>query len=319
MNYVLYGEERSLIQDALDKIIHDEIDIPNEMNTVVYNAHEVTMQNILDDAQTIPFFADKKIIVVQNANFLSGSNDTEINTDQLEAYLKNPMPSTVLVFIGYFPKLDSRKKIVKFMQKVCRIMAFERLDDYGKQRFINEACDKRNLKLNREAQSELSKRLSADISTINHELNKLSLYGKNIKKEDVEALVTRPLEEDVFQLVNAVVKKDLKSSIHLWNDLCVLNKDAIFLTALLSSQFRFLYQVKILQKQGKSEREITQELKAHPYRVKMSLNSIGLLSGDELLSILNRLADLDQDMKTGKVDKKLGFEMFLIRMQGENK
>ncbi|MEG0362156.1 MAG: DNA polymerase III subunit delta, partial [Longicatena sp.] len=58
-------------------------------------------------------------------------------------------------------------------------------------------------------------------------------------------------------------------------------------------------------------------LKAHPYRVKMSLQSVDYLSINELFSILNQIAQLDQDMKNGKIDKKLGFEMFLIRMQGE--
>ncbi|MEG0264556.1 MAG: DNA polymerase III subunit delta [Erysipelotrichaceae bacterium] len=317
MNYVLYGEERCLLQEAMNKIVMDEVGNSDEMNTVSYNAQNCSIQEILDDAQTIPFFADKKVVIVLNANFLSGNNDTEIDTLPLEKYLENSLASTVLILVGYFPKLDSRKKIVKLVQKRCRILAFQRLDEFGKHRFIKEEINKRNIKINKDALDDLCNRVPSDINTIRNELDKLSIYGKAIKVEDVVALVTRPLEEDVFQMVNAVVRKDLETSFRIWNDLCVLNKDAIFLTALLAGQFRFLYQVKCLQVQGKRESDIVSILKAHPYRVKMSLQSVDYLSINELFSILNQIAQLDQDMKNGKIDKKLGFEMFLIRMQGE--
>ncbi|MEG0841866.1 MAG: DNA polymerase III subunit delta [Erysipelotrichaceae bacterium] len=317
MNYVLYGEERCLLQEAMNKIVVDEVGNSDEMNTVSYNAQNCSIQEILDDAQTIPFFADKKVVIVLNANFLSGNNDTEIDTAPLEKYLENSLASTVLILVGYFSKLDSRKKLVKLVQKRCRVMSFPRLDEFGKHRFIKEEINKRNIKITKEAMDDLCNRVLSDIGTIRNELDKLALLEKTIQVEDVDALVTRPLEEDVFQMVNAVVRKDLTTSFKIWNDLCILNKDAVFLTALLASQFRFLYQVKCLQVQGKRESDIVSILKAHPYRVKMSLQSVDYLSINELLSVLNQIAQLDQDMKSGKIEKKLGFEMFLIRMQGE--
>lgn len=316
MNYILYGEEHCLLQEAMQRIIKEELGTIDDMNLVTYNAQTVTILDILDDAQTIPFFADKKVIIVNNANFLSGSNDTDIDTGPLEAYLKNPMPSTVLIFTGGFAKLDARKKIVKQMQKCCRVLQFAKLDEQAKLRYLQQEIKERKLTISNQALQLMDMRLPCDIGVIRHELDKLSLYGSKIELEDVKALITRPLEEDVFQLVNAVVVKDLKKAFQMWQDLCVLNKDAIFLTAILSSQFRFLYQVKVLQKQGNSERDITSQLKAHPFRVKMAMKSVYALSADELLAILNQLATLDQKMKMGLIDKKLGFEMFLLQMQG---
>ena len=99
----------------------------------------------------------------------------------------------------------------------------------------------------------LLRRLPLDIRTIQTEMEKLELYGGVISSDVVERLVTRPLEEDVFQLVNAVVDRDLRKSFHMWQDLCVLNKDAIYLIALLAAQFRFLYEVKALMLHGKGK------------------------------------------------------------------
>ena len=137
-----------------------------------------------------------------------------------------------------------------------------------------------------------------------------------ISSDVVERLVTRPLEEDVFQLVNAVVDRDLRKSFHMWQDLCVLNKDAIYLIALLAAQFRFLYEVKALMLHGKGKDAIKDELKAHPYRVQLAMKTVQRLGIGYLMHILEQLATLDQNLKAGRLDKKLGFEMFLLGIQG---
>ena len=164
---------------------------------------------------------------------------------------------------------------------------------------------------------ELDQRLPLDIRSIKAEMEKLELFGGVIDVSVVEQLVNRPLEDDVFQLVNAVVDRDLKKAFSLWYDLCVLNKDAIYLTALLAGQFRFLYQVKVLMDQGAGKDMIVSKLGAHPYRVQITMQNARKLSTPYLLHILSKLAVLDQKMKGGQLDKKLGFEMFLLELQGD--
>lgn len=319
MNYILYGEEHYLMDDALKRIIAEHIPNDAYLNTQIYNAQQVELGVILDDAATIPFFSDKKIIIVEHANFLSASDDTNIDTTQLAAYLASPSESSILIFKGDFAKLDARKKIVKVMQKTCKVLSFPKLDDAGKANYVRQELKERNISIQKDAMEELQQRLPLDISGIKNEITKLELYDKDICLDDVMHLISRPLEEDVFILVNAVVKKDLKTAFHTWNDLCVLNKDAIYLIALLASQFRFLYQVKTLSMQGCTKEEITAELKAHPYRVKLTIDSCRSLELSYILDILNRLATLDQNLKSGRLDKKMGFEIFLIDLMEDKK
>lgn len=315
MNYILYGEEHYLLDDSLKRIIKEHVQQDDDLNTVTYDASNTDLSIVLDDARTIPFFSDKKIIIVNHATFLSASDDTGWNTDAIEAYLKQPEESTVMIFIGDFPKLDARKKIVKSMQKTCKVLLYSKLDESSKLNFIRQEVQKRNLKIDKEAIHELEKRLPCDMQTIKNEITKLELYGEAIHLKCIQDLVTRPLEEDVFALVNAVVKQDLKMAFHLWNDLCVLNKDAIYLIALLASQFRFLYQIKTLMMQGYSKNDITSELKAHPYRVQLSMQTCTSLELPYILGILAQLATLDQKLKSGQLDKKLGFELFLMQLK----
>lgn len=319
MNYVLYGEEQYLLSQSLNRIVKTHVSDKNDLNCIVYDANTTDLEVILEDAMTIPFFSDCKVIEVYHANFLSSSNDKSIDTSALEHYLDHPMETTVLILIGDFEKLDARKKIVKKVQKTCKVLQYRKLDEQGKVQYVNDQIKKRGLHVDQDAIAMLLKRLPLDISTIQKEFDKLELYGGNITSELVSKLVSRPLEEDVFQLVDAVVKKNLKLAFHIWQDLCILNKDAIYLIALLASQFRFLYEVKVLSQKGMLKAEIADYLKAHPYRVQLALSSIHNLSIQYLIHILEKLATLDQNLKAGRIDKKLGFEMFLLELQGELK
>lgn len=317
MNYILHGEEQFRLQEALRKIVQSYMEQGDEMNTIVYDALKSDVHVLLEDAQTIPFFSQHKVILIQNANFLTTSDDTGWDLVPLEAYLNDPLESTILIFITTTDKLDARKKIVKKMKETCKVMVFSKVDDQEKIRYANEQITKRNLVLDYAAKELLLLRLPNDIRSIQNELAKLELFGGTITREIVEDLVTRPIEEDVFQLVNAVVDKDLKKAFHVWADMQVLNKDAIFLIATLASQFRLLYQVRVLMDEGRQKDDIVSITNAHPYRVQLSMNTAKRLTARELLSILERLATLDQQIKSGLMKKEIGFEMFLLSLRGE--
>lgn len=316
MNYVLYGEEQYRLKKTLKTIIAEYIKEEDDLNTITYDALQCDLDTILEDAMTIPFFSNYKIILVYHANFLSTNNDTGIDANDLERYIKNPMDSTVLILIGDFAKLDARKKIVKLLQKNWKVLEFRKLDDMGKRSYLNEEIKHRQLQVDPLAFSELQKRLPLDMETIHSEMDKLELYGGTITQEVVTHLVARPLEEDVFELVNAVVEKDVRKAFEIWCDLCVVNTDAIYLIALLASQFRFLFEVKTLLMQGETKESMKDILHAHPYRIKLAIQSVQYLSSASLLEMLAKLAVLDQKLKGGLLDKKLGFELFLLELQG---
>lgn len=317
MNYVIYGEEQYQVKKAIRSVIQKELGSFDDMSTTTYNALDTSIDTILEDAQTIPFFTEKKGILVQNANFLSANNDTEIALDKLEAYLNKPMDTTILILTGAFPKMDMRKKIVKKITSLCKVTVCNKLDKNNLATYVKEEVNKRHLMMDDHTFRILCDKLPYDIAVIQSELDKLELYGGTIDQVIMTHLVTRTLEDDVFALVNAVVEKDMKRMFAIWEDLQVLNKDPIYLIALIASQFHLLFQVKCAMLKGMHQQsEIASTLGVHPYRVKLALPVCARLSVDAIMDILHRLADLDQAIKSGKVDKKLGFELFLLKLKG---
>ena len=316
MNYVLFGEEQLRLKKTLKTIINKYVQDESDLNVIRYDAMQTNLDVILADASTVPFFSDYKVIVVDHANFLSTNNDTGQDASLLDAYVNAPMESTILILVGDFGKLDTRKKIVKKLKQNWKVLEFAKLDELGKQTYVNEEIKKHHIDITSDALQALLQRLPLDMESIQRELEKLALYGNTVHKDVVLSLVTRPLEDDVFELVNAVVEKNIHKAFRIWKDLSVVNTDAIYLIALLSSQFRFMYQVKTLMSEHATKEEITSILHAHPYRVKLTMQKVDRISLPYLMEMLAKLATLDQQLKSGLLDKKMGFEMFLIELRG---
>ncbi len=315
MNYCIVGSESYLIHQKLDEIITSLDLVENDLNVSFFDAtaNDFSIQALIDSCNTLPFFGDKKAVIVKNPLFLSTAkslSDKEMTC--LQEYLMNSNPQCILIFCGVF-SLDKRKKICKLIQKECRFFQFEKLNPQDFQDYVNQELNQGEIKITPEAKKILLKRLSNDLAILHMELEKLRLYGGLIDESIVSQLVTRPLDEDVFHLVNAVVSRDMKEAMLLWKDLQVLNKDPIYLIALLSSQFRLLYQVKVYLDMGMDQKFIQSELKVHPYRITKAMEALRNLSKERCLFLLNALAQCDQDFKSGLLDKTMGFELFLIK------
>ncbi len=314
MNYLLYGEETYRIKQSLKTIIAQYVDEDDPFSLSYHDARKVSFDIILEDLTTIPFLSEYKVVVVEHANFLSSNNDTQIEVKQLENYLANENPSSILILIGDFDKLDSRKAICKKIKESWKIYICNRLDEKSKTSYIEEQIKNRGLKINLKAKNKFIQYVPLDMMVIQSELDKLCLYHDNIDEEVVEALTSRTLNDDVFALVNAVVQKNIKKALLLWKDFEVLNVEVIYLISLLASQFRFMYQVRSLMDQNKGKEAIAKSLHAHPYRVQVVMQSCYRLKCEDILERLAQLASLDQQIKAGQIDKKLGFELFLLKI-----
>lgn len=311
-NYLLYGEESYLIQKEIEKIIDANITFEKEMNTSFFDITKTNMEEIIAAAQTIPFFSDKKVMVLQHCLFLSASKNNT-NFELLEQYFASPNESTIMVLVCPTVKLDSRKKIVKQLTKICETKEFHQFDEFARKQFVESQCRKRNIVWQSEALETFYHRVGFSPLRILQELDKLSLYSLSIAKEDVIAMLYRPLDDNMFDLFQALIRKDFKKVYQYWLDFKFQNIEPIALIATLASQYRFMYQVKVLEVNGYYKSEISRELGAHPYRVEKTMEVTSYLQQKEIAKTLNDLAILDQNIKAGKIDKSLGFELFLIQ------
>ena len=312
MVYLLYGTVDYLINKTIDKIINDnKID---EFNVNKYDLTNSLLTDIINDASSMSLFSDKKIIIVNNAYIFTGTNKkyTEQNTEELENYLNNINDNTILIFTINNEKLDERKKITKLVKKNGIVKDFNSIDNISlvKNLFEDYSISNDNVKY-------LISRVGEDSSLLASEIEKIKIYkndDKTITHDDITNLTTKSLEVNNFKLIDAIINKNKAEAFSLYQDRIKLNEEPIAIIISLANQIRIMYQVKQLYLDGYTENNIASILKIHPYRVKLASQNARKYDSDILLNYLKQLADLDINIKTGKVDKTLGLELFIIAL-----
>lgn len=318
MNYILFGEEEYLIEKRTEELLRQILGDEYKMSAVEYNAMDTSIQTILDDASMIPFFSDKKGIVVRQPFFLSASlsSNIEFDDEALLAYCSVPNEWCDLIFVCPYP-LDERRKIVKQLRKVCKVEEFKKLDGFEIARHVRSELKQHQVAIKEKDIDYLCACMNGDLMSIANELEKIKLYDGVIDRTVIDALVSRPLEDNVFELVNAVIGKDMRRSFAIWHDFMILNKEPLQLIGALAAQFRFCYQVSYLGSTGLRDDEISQELGCKTYRVTKTKQLMKRGTPQQFLHILSELSALDQNIKNGLIDKKNGFELFLIKVSLE--
>lgn len=308
--YLIYGSNYSLIKKELDKIIDGKSDV------VKYDLNISNVSELLDDACCMSLFEESKTIIGQNALFLTNEK-TSINHDieYLSNYLNDDNHNNIIIFTIISDKLDERKKIVKLVKEKANVIHKESIVTKNLPSFVVKEFKDNGYSISISDSNYFINLVGSNIDIIISEINKLILYKdgeKNINKKDIDNISSKAFKEDSFDLTNAIVKKDYKRIFESYNELLELNEEPIKIIALLESQFALIYEVKMLAKHKKSDQEISNILNVHPYRIKLALECDYF--DYEAANILKSLHDLDYKIKSGKIDKYNGLQMFLLSL-----
>lgn len=305
MVYLLYGNKDYRINEEIKKITKNI----NKINITKYDLNVDDIKDIINDAETYSLFEEKKMIIIENANMFTGS--TNKDSEIIEKYMENENPLTTLILIVRGEKIDSRKKITKLLQKKGKIIEFNEdinIDNLIKKEFADYKIDYQTLNL-------FKSRVGTNPLIIEKEINKIKLYknNKEVTKEDILNVTTKTIEIDIFKLIDDIVKGNKENAIELYNEMLKVNEEPLKIVIMLANQFRIMYQSKELMLKGYTEKDIASLLKIHPYRVKLALQNSRNYSSKTLLKYINNLANIDVGIKTGKLNKDLALELFILK------
>ena len=313
MIYLLYGLEEYLLKKEVKKIIEKEK--IEDINISYYSMNNDKLEVIIDDFQTYSFFSDKKLVVVEDSFvFTSKKGDIEQKIELLDKYLNNYNPDTIIIFTVIDEKLDSRKKLFKIINKVGHIIECNSPKDLKpivKEMFLNYNISPKALEL-------FIDRVGKNLGILNSEANKIMIYKDNdlnITEEDILNLTSKIIvEEDLFKLVDYIIKKDKKEALIYYNGLIKLEMEPFKIIVTLANKIRLIYQTKELFRLGHTENDIVTILKINPKQIYFLREPIRKYNSEDLINILSKLADLDLNIKSGKIDSKKGLELFILNL-----
>lgn len=315
MLFVIYGTERLLMDQRLQKLKKQYQCSEEFMNYSQYDLNKESMETVLEDVMIPPFLSDHKMIVVKNADFLTTKKVKKENQDEYLMDCMKYLDEHIHLVIFHDQKnFDERKKIVKYLRKNAQFFEINELNYYKISDTTRQAVKKRNCTIDDDALELLLSRKGSHLLDIVNEVEKLCLYTDHIDKQCVETLVSQPLDENVFDLTTAILNKDKEKMFSIYHDLMVLNEEPVKLIVLIANSMRLLYQVKLLDRKGYNDQEIAKLLSVNPFRLKYVRKGGQEFEIDELLRCLNELSLLDVKIKTGQIEKKLGLELFMLKI-----
>lgn len=311
MNYILYGSQYPRIARHLKKILKERLKEPDDFNVTKWDASEDDVDEIISDMSLLPLGYDRKAILIDNADFLSNNGDKKI-LEKFTNEIKND-DSIDVIFILRDSSINEKCELVKRINLEGEVVSFKDISKEEWPIFIKKYFTDRGVSIDVDAINEVNNRVHGDLNLFFNEANKLILYKDHISLIDVTLLVSKPLEDDVFQISNALFRGDNASALEIYRDLKLLgNKLTDSLIPLLASQFRFISEVRFLVKRGLSNSDIASELGVNEFRVKYAIRNSKYLSPRQIAHVLDDLYYLDYQIKSGQIDRSYGFELFLI-------
>ncbi|AYW48634.1 DNA polymerase III subunit delta [Tetragenococcus osmophilus] len=318
-SYLVLGTEKYLQKQIRQAFIESlQLDV-DDLNFAEFDMEEDSVDAVIDEAESMPFFGDYRLVFVENPFILTAEKKTnapEHDLDRLISYLKDPVTSTILVFFANYEKLDERKKISKQLKKNAEVIDVAPMNEGEVRRFLQQTLDNEAITMSRDAFELFIRLTDANLTKVMGELQKLQLFAaqtKQISKNDVEALVPKSLEDNVFDLTNYVLKGQTKEALELYEDLHIQGEETIKINAILISQIRLYLQTAILLNLGYQQGNITKSLNVHPYRVKLAVQQVRKMDIQTLTRLYDELIENDYKIKSGQRDKEFLFQLFLLQ------
>lgn len=308
MIYVFLGNEINLLKRRIDGLKREL----NINNIIKYDFDDSNIIDILNEANYVDLFNEKKLIIVSNFSF---KKVKDVYEKELLRYIDN-MNDNVIILKCIDESLDERKNITKKLREKCKVEEIKKMDYKELHEYITNMFVSNNKKITYNQVKEILNRCEYNDDLAINETEKLLLYklGEDvITDDDIDKVVSKSSEKEIFTLSDAVMKKNLKQIFNSYNILIRSGIEPVVLIDNLARQFRTLYQVKILCK-TMDEKEMSRKLGLNPYVVKKAHENVNNYEEEELINNLYELSNLDIDIKVKGLDKYKVLENFFLKI-----
>ena len=305
--YLLYGEEEYLKKQYRDRL-KNAIAGDDTMNYSYYDSDNASVKDIIDVCETLPFFAQKRLVIMENTGFLKSSND------ELADYIKHIPDYLVIIMVE--KDVDKRNKVYKAVDSVGYVCEMKPQTTATLEKWIAGLLAKDNLKISREACDLILDKTGAGMDYIKQETEKLISYcqGRDVVTvEDVEKVCTTQTTSHIFDMISAIANKKQQQALDLYYDLLELKEPPMRILYLIVRQFNGILQVKDLMSRGISGKEIASKIGAAPVVVGKYQAQAKYFEMNTLLDALNECAKTEEAVKQGRLNDRLGVELIIIK------
>jgi DNA polymerase-3 subunit delta len=304
--YLLYGPEEYLVRQYRDKLKKALVAEGDTMNFSAFSGADINQKEIIDLSETLPFFADRRVILIEDSGLFSKS------AEELADYISTAPETTYFIFVE--KEISKVTKMYKQVKKSGSVVEFARQTDAIIARWVENRLKKNGKRITGQAYRLFIEKTGNDMENIDKELEKLICYALDrelIEESDVEAITTEQIENKIFDMIDAVSAHQQKRALDLYYDLLALREPSMKILYLLTNQFQRIMVVKSMSNQGFTDRDIAKPAGCPEWAVKKYRSQGRSFSMDQLKQALRRGVEYETAVKTGLLGDKMAVELFI--------
>lgn len=305
--YLLYGEEAYLRKQYRDRLKSAVIG-DDTMNYHYYEGKNISVGEIIDLAETLPFFAERRLIVLENSGlFKSGG-------EELSEYLPAKPESTYFLFVE--TEVDKRSRLYKKVQSGGYAAEFTVQDEATLKKWILSMVKREGKNISGAALNYLIEKTGTDMENIRKEMEKLFCYcleKDTIETEDIEEICTKRISSHIFDMISAIADKKQKKALELYYELLALKEPPMRILFLIARQFNLLMQVKELQKKGFRDKAIGEKVGLPGFIAGKYVTQSARFSKEDLREAVEACVEAEEAIKTGKMNDNMSVELLIIK------
>lgn len=307
--YLLCGAEKYLLGQYKDKLISSLIDISDTMNYTVYKGDSVRAEEIGEVARTLPFFSGRRVILVCDSDYFKKGNS------YMESVIESLPDTTVLIFAE--TAIDKRNRLYKMVAGCGTIAVFDTPDERTLLRWVKSLFTGEGLTVDDPAVYKLVESVGTNMWQLVNEAEKLKSYCLEtgvVTVDAVETLCVNQIEGKIFDMMEALSRRDRLRTMQLYDDLLQLREPAMRILFLITRQFVLLLKTKLAVEQGHTKGQLASLLKLPPFVVKKYISQCDGYTYSQLLERVNWCQETDTEIKSGILKDNLAVELLIVRL-----
>ena len=306
--YLLCGEEAYLKKQYKDKLKRAMADPDDSMNFSAYEGKGINPKEVIDLAETLPFFADRRVILIENSGFFKNS------CEELAEYMPQIPETTHFIFVE--DEIDKRSKLYKAVKNAGKIVEFTSQTEELLTRWVLTRIKKEGKNITGSVMQLFLNKVGNDMGNIDRELEKLLCYCMEkevIEAADVEAVTTEQTTNKVFDMVNAIAEHNQRKALDLYYDLLTLKEPPMRIMYLISRQFQILLNIKDMSGKGFDNAAMAKNAGIPPFAVRRNLSQAKGFTMQQLKQAIRDGVDYEEAVKTGRMNDQMAVELFLMK------
>lgn len=312
--YVIAGKDESLVGTRAQELVDELLDAEQRMTALLsVDGDEAVVSEVLDELRTVPFLADKRVVLVKNADgFVSK------NREILERYFEKPAGTGVLVLA--VASWDARTRLAKMLPKVGSLVTMEAPPKWKlPEHLMQYAATKHKIKLNRDAAEMLVELIGEELAQLYNELEKLILFARDekvIRVDHVESLTGHHRIYDAFEVIDATIGGNAGQAITRLRNMFEQDKSAEYsVVGAFAFHLRRMFQARALLDKRINPAEIAKQLRIW-YNKDRFFAQLQRTTLSQIATFLEELAAVDHATKTGQAQAAVAVEQLVLRLAG---